>query len=121
MGALNLIDSPFGRALRALHGSEMAARTVGIDVAGVQGRGLRHLRGVRHRSGLAVALQNKLRDPNVADFMHSIEMVTMVVLGGMASVLGSLFGAVLLTTLPQVADLFKREYVAFGSIRHGSA
>ena len=31
--ALNLIDSPFGRALRALHGSEVASQGVGVDVA----------------------------------------------------------------------------------------
>ena len=31
--ALNLQDSPTGRALRAVHGSEIAARTVGVDVA----------------------------------------------------------------------------------------
>ncbi len=30
--SLNLIDSPFGRALRALHGSEVASRVVGVDV-----------------------------------------------------------------------------------------
>ena len=32
--AQNLMDSPFGRALRALHGSEVASRGVGVDVAG---------------------------------------------------------------------------------------
>ena len=31
-GSLNLIDSPFGRALRALHGSEVASQVVGVDV-----------------------------------------------------------------------------------------
>ena len=30
--SLNLIDSPFGRALRALHGSEVASQVVGVDV-----------------------------------------------------------------------------------------
>ena len=31
--ALNLIESPTGRALRAIHDSEVAARTLGVDVA----------------------------------------------------------------------------------------
>ena len=35
--AQNLMDSPFGRALRALHGSEVASRGVGVDVAGYKG------------------------------------------------------------------------------------
>ncbi len=30
--SLSLIDSPFGRALRALHGSEVASKVVGVDV-----------------------------------------------------------------------------------------
>src|SRR5690606_20296884 len=34
--ALNLYHSPTGRTLRALHGSEIAASTVGIDVAGAK-------------------------------------------------------------------------------------
>ena len=31
--AVNLIESPTGRALRAIHDSEIAARVLGIDVA----------------------------------------------------------------------------------------
>ena len=55
--------------------------------------------------------------PNLADFFHSIELVTMVVVGGMASVYGSLVGAVLLTALPQALTAFEGwETVAFGAI-----
>ena len=82
--SLNLIDSPFGRALRALHGSEVASQVVGVDV-------------VRYK---------------VAIFVLSA-----VVIGGMASVYGSLVGAVLLTALPQALATFEGwETVAFGSI-----
>ena len=55
--------------------------------------------------------------PNLADFFHSIELVTMVVIGGMASVYGSVLGAVLLTALPQALTSFEGwETVAFGTI-----
>jgi branched-chain amino acid transport system permease protein len=55
--------------------------------------------------------------PNIADFFHSIELVTMVVVGGMASIYGSLIGAVLLTALPQALSTFEGwETVVFGSI-----
>jgi branched-chain amino acid transport system permease protein len=55
--------------------------------------------------------------PNIADFFHSIELVTMVVVGGMASVFGSLIGALLLTILPQLLVTFEGwETVAFGTI-----
>ena len=39
--------------------------------------------------------------------MHSIEMVTMAVLGGVGSVLGAFFGAAILTLLPQVLTVFQ--------------
>ncbi len=42
--ALNLIESPIGRALRALHGSEVAAETVGIDSGRYKLQGLRACR-----------------------------------------------------------------------------
>jgi branched-chain amino acid transport system permease protein len=53
----------------------------------------------------------------VAGFFHSIELVTMVVVGGMASVFGSIFGAALLTMLPQLLSAFEGwETVLFGVI-----
>ena len=58
-------------------------------------------------SGSLLALQNKFITPDVAGFMHSIEMVTMAVLGGAGSVLGAILGAAILTTLPQVLTIFQ--------------
>jgi len=43
---------------------------------------------------------------DVAGFLRSIELVAMVVLGGMGSILGSLVGAVLLVVLPQALTIF---------------
>jgi len=113
----NLMDSPFGRALRALHGSEVASQVVGVDVA-------RYKMAIFVFSAFFASIMGSLTahyigfvTPNVADFFHSIELVTMVVVGGMASVFGSVVGAVLLTALPQALATFEGwETVAFGSI-----
>ncbi|WP_010393959.1 branched-chain amino acid ABC transporter permease [Paracoccus sp. TRP] len=99
--ALNLYQSPTGRALRALHGSEVASGTVGIDVARVKLQAFVISAVYASVAGSLVALQNKFITPDVAGFMHSIEMVTMAVLGGAGSVLGAVFGAGILTLLPQ--------------------
>jgi branched-chain amino acid transport system permease protein len=115
--SLNLIDSPFGRALRALHGSEVASQVVGVDV-------VRYKVAIFVMSAVFASLMGSVTahyvgfvTPNLADFFHSIELVTMVVIGGMASVYGSLVGAVLLTALPQALVAFEGwETVAFGSI-----
>jgi len=115
--SLNLIDSPFGRALRALHGSEVASQVVGVDV-------VRYKVAIFVMSAVFASLMGSVTahyvgfvTPNLADFFHSIELVTMVVIGGMASVYGSLVGAVLLTALPQALATFEGwETVAFGAI-----
>lgn len=115
--SLNLIDSPFGRALRALHGSEVAAQVVGVDVA-------KYKLAIFVLSAVFASLMGSVTahyvgfvTPNVADFFHSIELVTMVVIGGMASIYGSVIGAVLLTALPQALAGFEGwETVVFGSI-----
>ena len=104
--ALNLHDSPTGRALRALHGSEIAARTVGIDVAKLKLQAFVISAIYASVSGSLLALQNKFITPDVAGFMHSVEMVTMAVLGGVGSVAGAIFGAAVLTLLPQVLTVF---------------
>lgn len=105
--ALNLYHSPTGRALRALHGSEIAARTVGVDVARYKLQAFVISAVYASVSGSLLALQNKFITPDVAGFMHSIEMVIMAVLGGAGSVLGAILGAAILTMLPQVLTIFQ--------------
>jgi branched-chain amino acid transport system permease protein len=115
--ALNLYDSPTGRALRALHGSEIAARTVGIDVARLKLQAFVISAVYASLSGSLLALQNRFITPDVAGFMHSIEMVTMAVLGGAGSVLGAFLGATILTTLPQVLTVFQEyEQILLGLV-----
>jgi branched-chain amino acid transport system permease protein len=115
--SLNLIDSPFGRALRALHGSEVASQVVGVNI-------VRYKVTIFVMSAVFASLMGSITahyigfvTPNFADFFHSIELVTMVVVGGMASVFGSIVGAVLLTALPQALATFEGwETVVFGAV-----
>jgi len=115
--SINLIDSPFGRALRALHGSEIAAQVVGVRVARYKAAIFVMSAVFASIMGSVTALYVGFVTPGVADFFHSIELVTMVVVGGMGSVYGSVLGAVLLTALPQaLATLEGWETVVFGAI-----
>lgn len=115
--ALNLHDSPTGRAFRALHGSEVAARTLGVDVPRHKLHAFVISAVYASVSGSLLALMNRLITPDVAGFMHSVEMVTMAVLGGVGSVLGAIFGAALLTALPQVLTvLHQYEHMVLGLV-----
>ncbi|NVK19409.1 MAG: branched-chain amino acid ABC transporter permease [Methylocystaceae bacterium] len=115
--SLNLIHSPIGRALRAVHGSEVAAEVVGVDttqykvlifvVSGVFASVV---------GSLGVYYSNFVT-PDIAGFFHSIELVVMVVFGGMASTFGAVIGAAILTILPQVLTfLHDFEHLVFGLI-----
>jgi len=104
--AQNLRQSPTGRALRALHGSEIAANTVGVDIASAKLRAFVISALYASVAGSLLALQNRFITPDVASFMHSIEMVTMAVLGGVGSVAGAVVGAGILTLLPQILTVF---------------
>ncbi|HEX4926831.1 MAG TPA: branched-chain amino acid ABC transporter permease [Burkholderiales bacterium] len=115
--ARNLVDSPHGRALRALHGSETAAAALGVDAA-------RHKLFVFVLSALFAATAGALAahysgfiTPASASFLRSIELVTMVVFGGMASTFGAIVGAAVLTTLPQLLTVLKEyEMVVLGAV-----
>jgi branched-chain amino acid transport system permease protein len=119
--ALNLIESPAGRALRALHGSEVGAEVVGIDAA-------RHKLMVFVISAVFASVAGSLNAhfsgfiaPSKVTFLHSIELVTMVVFGGMASIFGAVVGAGVLTVMPQFLTVLKDyEMMVFGALMMGT-
>ena len=115
--ACNLIDSPAGRALQAIHGSEVAAQVSGVMTTRVKVRIFVVSAVVASVVGSLTAHYVAFVTPGLAGFFHSIELVTMVVVGGMASVFGSIVGAVILTMLPQLLSTFEGwETVVFGGI-----
>ena len=119
--ALNLIDSPRGRALRALHTSEVAAEVVGIDSAHQKLMVFVVSAVFAAFAGGLTAFYSGFVTPDKASFMHSVELVTMVVFGGMASTFGAVVGAAVLTILPQALTVVKEyEMVVLGAIMMGT-
>ena len=115
--AQNLIDSPRGRAWRALHGSEVAAAAAGIDPARHKLAAFVISAALAAFAGALTAHYSGFITPSKASFLHSIELVTMVVFGGMASTFGAVVGAAVLTTLPQLLTVFKEyEMVLLGAV-----
>ncbi len=115
--AVNLIDSPTGRALRAIHDSEVASRVLGID--GARYKLIAFVLSAIYAAiaGAYLALFDGLVTPLTAGFLRSIEFVAMAVLGGLGSILGSIVGAALLTILPQALTVFHDyEHIALGLI-----
>jgi len=110
--ALNLDDTPTGRAFRALHDSEIAARVAGIHVNRFKLQAFVIAAIYGSLAGSALAMMNGFVNPDQAGFLHSVELVTMVVLGGLGSIVGSIVGAAVLIVLPQLLTVFQ-EYEHF--------
>lgn len=115
--ALNLMDSRPGRALRALHGAEIAAGLMGIDTAAAKTAVFVLAALSAGLAGSLFAHQQAFVSPDSFNFFVSIELVTMVVLGGIASTWGAILGAVILTLLPELLVVFEDyEVLIFGAI-----
>ena len=113
----NLIDSPFGRLLRSIHDSEKAADSVGIDVSYYKSIVFVISVVIATIAGSLYAFFSGFISPQEASFSHSIELVVMVVLGGLGRIYGAIFGAVILTVLPQLLTAFEDyETLVFGAI-----
>ena len=105
--SLNLVDSRVGRALRAVRGSEFAARMMGIDTARVKTQVFVVSALFAAFAGNLFAHQQGFVSPDSFNLSASIDLVIMVVLGGMASTFGAAFGAIALTLLHQGLVVFE--------------
>jgi len=103
----NIIDSPMGRILRSIHDSPKASGSVGVDISYYKSLVFVISVVIATIAGSLYAFFSGFISPQEASFNHSIELVVMVVLGGMGRIYGSIIGAVVLTTLPQVLTSFE--------------
>lgn len=99
--SVNLANSRIGRAFRAIHDSEVAARVMGVNarLLKVQVFALSAL--ICSVAGSLYAHVMTFIAPASFGFHISVELLTMVVIGGLGSIYGSFLGALLLTLLPE--------------------
>jgi len=113
----NLVDSRTGRALKALHDGEAAAQSLGVNTSRLKLKIFVWSALYASLAGSFYAHTLNFIAPSSFGFMFSIKLVTMVVLGGMASIWGSLLGAAVLTVLPEILTMFHDyESIIFGAI-----
>ena len=100
--SLNLICSRVGRAMAALSHNEIAARCSGINTE-------KYKINIFVMSAILASLAGSLYahyitfiSPGTFSIFYSLQLVTMVLVGGMGSLWGSIFGTLLLTILPEL-------------------
>ncbi len=115
--ALHLAHSPFGRALLALHDSEAATMALGYDTGRLKLIVFLISAALAGLAGSLYAHFAMFISPTSFTFLHSVKFVTMVVIGGVASLWGALLGAALLSVLPEILTVFEDyDVLVFGTI-----
>jgi branched-chain amino acid transport system permease protein len=99
--SLNIVNSRVGRALRAIHGSELAATSLGVDAAKYKVQIFVLSATYGAVAGSLYAHYVTFVNPPPFDIFFSIKLLMMVVIGGTGSVWGAFAGAGLLTFLPE--------------------
>ncbi len=109
LGYVNILRSATGRALVAIRDSEVSARAMGVPVArykliafglscfvtGLAGALLAHFLGSFNQEAFLI--------------LTSIQLLMMVVIGGLGSIHGAFFGAVLIGVLPTLVTLLREQ------------
>jgi branched-chain amino acid transport system permease protein len=98
---VRLMRSSHGRAWLAIREDEVAAESMGVDTTRYKVLAFSFSAAAAGAAGALFAHLQAFVNPGSFDFMKSVDIVIMVVLGGMGSMSGSLIAAVALTLLPE--------------------
>jgi branched-chain amino acid transport system permease protein len=96
----------FGRALKAIRTDQTAATALDIDVPRYKVAAFAISAALASLSGSLYAFFFHFLSPEMVNTSRSLEMITMLVIGGEGTLVGSLFGVALLTLLPEIFQPF---------------
>lgn len=101
MAALNLLRSPTGRAMTAIRDSEISAQSMGIPLARTKAIAFAISAGFTGLAGGLLAHRIGFLAPDAFTLLLSIQLLLMVVVGGLGSLHGVIYGAIFIGLLPQ--------------------
>ncbi len=112
----NLINSRHGRAIKSIRDNIIAAESVGVNVVNYKIIAFVISAFFAGAAGVLYGHNLGILKPATFDFNKSIEILVMVVLGGMGSIPGSIIAAIILTALPELLRSFSDYRMLFYSI-----
>ncbi len=107
LGILNLLRSPTGRAFVAIRDSEISAQSMGIHLAYYKTLSFAISAALAGIAGALYAHNLQFISPDQFNILQSIDLLLMIVIGGVGSVHGAFLGAIFLITMPQVIAMVK--------------
>jgi len=118
--SLNITNSRVGRAFRAIHGSEIAASGMGIDIAKYKVQVFVLSAVYAAIAGCLYAHFRWFIGYPSFHLQTSIRLVTMVVVGGLGNIWGAVLGAILLTWLPELLTVVEEyDIMVYGILLMG--
>ena len=115
--SINIMKSRYGRAMLASGQSEIATRSLGINVTMMRTLAFVISAVTAGAAGVFYVFLNKYISPDIFSFGDSIRFLLMVILGGAGTVLGPVVGAGILSYLPELLQQFQEwQSFAYGAL-----
>jgi branched-chain amino acid transport system permease protein len=109
----NILRSPLGRALVAIRDSEISAQSMGINLARYKTIAFAISAGITGLAGGLFGHYIRHLAPDAFSILFSIQLVTIVFVGGLGSLHGAIFGSIFVALLPQAIAIV-RDYLPRG-------
>jgi branched-chain amino acid transport system permease protein len=107
LGIVNLMRSPTGRAFVAIRDSEISAQSMGIHLARYKTLSFAISAALAGIGGALYAHKIQFLSPEQFSIIQSIDLLLLVVIGGLGSIHGAFLGAIFLIVMPQLIALGK--------------
>jgi branched-chain amino acid transport system permease protein len=103
----NLLHSRWGRAFHGVRLSEIACKSLGMDVRRVKAIAFAMSAGLGALGGALQSLQTTYLDPAQFTILGSVAYLSVLVIGGLRSQLGAIIGAIIFVMTPELLGGFK--------------
>ncbi|HMN58134.1 MAG TPA: branched-chain amino acid ABC transporter permease, partial [Ottowia sp.] len=103
----NLLRAPTGRAFVAIRDSEISAQSMGINLARFKTLSFALSAALAGLAGALYAHKIQFLTPDQFNILQSIDLLLLVVIGGLGSIHGAFLGAIFLIAMPQLISLGK--------------
>jgi branched-chain amino acid transport system permease protein len=103
----NLMRAPTGRAWIAIRDSEIAAQSMGVNLAIYKSMAFAYSAAVMGLAGALFAHKIAYLAPDIFNILLSIQFLLLVIVGGLGSLHGAVFGAIFVALLPPVIAILR--------------
>jgi branched-chain amino acid transport system permease protein len=116
----NILRSPLGRAFAAVRDSEVSAQAMGVNVARTKATAFGISTAITGLAGALMGHYATIFNNETFNLIISITLLLMIVIGGLGTIHGAFFGAIVVTLLPQAIamsrDFISNMFLGGGSI-----